>query len=44
MANKKDGFKVADLDCKQKDYLKQVEQKVKADTGKDVVLIEWEKK
>lgn len=36
-------YKIADLQDKDYEYFKRVEDKIKMETGKDFVLIAWEK-
>ncbi|WP_426349906.1 hypothetical protein ACPWSR_01385 [Alloiococcus sp. CFN-8] len=40
----KEGFEIANIDNKDKERLTDLEHKFKSETGKDIVLIAWEKK
>ncbi|MBC5996329.1 hypothetical protein H8923_06105 [Romboutsia hominis] len=37
-------FEIANLDSKEQDAIKKAEAQVKSETGKDIIMIAWEKK
>ena len=39
-----EGFEIANIDSKDKQKLTDLEQRFKSETGKDIILIAWEKK
>lgn len=43
MDNSNNSYKLANLDAKGKEYLNELESKIKSETGKDVALVQWEK-
>ena len=42
--SKSEGFEIAHIDNKDKEKLTDLEHKFKSETGKDIILIAWEKK